>query len=427
MKKQIFFLTIIIISCVGAGNVYSQGTCWVKKKNMSAARGVMPAVALNDTVYAVGGSTDAYASTWVVEAYDAATDSWTPKANLPQKLCGTTAGAVNGKIYVIGGSSSILGTGYVVDSVYEYNPASNSWERKSNIPTPVAYAASDVVDGKIYVIGGSPFGFTSAYRSVYEYNPVTDIWNRKTDMPTARFLASATAVDGKIYVFGGMATLTGMGFSAVEVYDPGADTWAVEEPMPIARTAHASSAVGGNIYLFGGGERMGSVYNDVREYNPTSGTWAAKTSMPTARVAPAACSAGGKIYIIGGMDEDNTRLTIVEDYAPALDITSVGETGNARSPVQYSLRQNYPNPFNPTTKIQFTIVNTQLTLVKVFDLLGREVATLVNEVKQPGTYTVEFDGSNLASGVYFYRLQARPLLGGQAGDFVQTRKLVLLR
>ncbi|MGA9118492.1 MAG: T9SS type A sorting domain-containing protein, partial [Bacteroidota bacterium] len=95
-------------------------------------------------------------------------------------------------------------------------------------------------------------------------------------------------------------------------------------------------------------------------------------------------------------------------------------------PTQFSLDQNYPNPFNPSTKIQLTIVNPrlpyeaqrggqgQLTIVKVFDLLGREVATLVNEVKQPGTYSVQFDGSHLASGVYFYRLQA--------GTFVDTKK-----
>ncbi len=84
-----------------------------------------------------------------------------------------------------------------------------------------------------------------------------------------------------------------------------------------------------------------------------------------------------------------------------------------------TLMQNYPNPFNPVTKIQFTIVNRQSTIVKVFDLLGREVATLVNEVKEPGRYEVEFDAAGLSSGIYFYRLEA--------GAFMETRKLVLLR
>jgi lysophospholipase L1-like esterase len=94
---------------------------------------------------------------------------------------------------------------------------------------------------------------------------------------------------------------------------------------------------------------------------------------------------------------------------------------------EFSLLQNYPNPFNATTKIQFTIVDRQLTIIKVYDLMGREVATVVNEVKEPGTHTVQFDGSGLASGVYLYRLTAQQVNGGQAGAFVQTRRLLLLR
>jgi len=85
----------------------------------------------------------------------------------------------------------------------------------------------------------------------------------------------------------------------------------------------------------------------------------------------------------------------------------------------FSLGQNYANPFNPTTKIQFTIVNRQLTIVKVYDVLGSEVATLVNDVQEPGTYTVQFEGRNLASGVYFYRLIT--------GKYAETRRMLLLR
>jgi hypothetical protein len=92
-------------------------------------------------------------------------------------------------------------------------------------------------------------------------------------------------------------------------------------------------------------------------------------------------------------------------------------------PTELRLIQNYPNPFNPTTNIKFQIPssNAQLGFVsmKVFDVLGREVATLVNEVKQPGEYSVVFDGTNLPSGVYYYRLSS--------GNFTQTRKMILIR
>jgi hypothetical protein len=95
----------------------------------------------------------------------------------------------------------------------------------------------------------------------------------------------------------------------------------------------------------------------------------------------------------------------------------------------FQLEQNHPNPFNPATTIQFSIVNTQFTILKVYDLLGREVCTLVNEVKDPGTYTVQFsvqggsayggDGAGLASGVYYYRMTA--------GRNLETRKMLLIR
>ncbi len=86
---------------------------------------------------------------------------------------------------------------------------------------------------------------------------------------------------------------------------------------------------------------------------------------------------------------------------------------------EYHLSQNYPNPFNPTTIIKFQISSTSFVTLNVFDVLGREVALLVHEAKESGSYAVTFDASSLASGVYYYRLQA--------GEFVQTRKLLLLR
>ena len=97
-------------------------------------------------------------------------------------------------------------------------------------------------------------------------------------------------------------------------------------------------------------------------------------------------------------------------------------------PVQVLLEQNYPNPFNPKTEIGYQVPGVSEVRLVVYDLLGREVAVLVNEKKGPGSYEVTFDARNLASGVYFYRLHVRSLdpAGRGTGDFVQTRKLCLI-
>ena len=85
----------------------------------------------------------------------------------------------------------------------------------------------------------------------------------------------------------------------------------------------------------------------------------------------------------------------------------------------YQLSNNYPNPFNPSTTIKYIIPEQSYVTLKVFDGLGREVGLLVNEVKSPGNYKVDFDASNLTSGVYFYRIIA--------GDYIQTKKMLLLK
>lgn len=88
-------------------------------------------------------------------------------------------------------------------------------------------------------------------------------------------------------------------------------------------------------------------------------------------------------------------------------------------PGVYSLYQNYPNPFNPSTKIKFKVKDSRFVTLKVFDVLGREVKTLVNEKLSPGTYESTFDGNGLNSDIYFYKLEA--------GDFSEVKKMILIK
>jgi hypothetical protein len=77
------------------------------------------------------------------------------------------------------------------------------------------------------------------------------------------------------------------------------------------------------------------------------------------------------------------------------------------APSKFNISQNYPNPFNPKTNISFELPNESKVTIKIFDMLGREVSTLVNGFKEAGYHTVEFDGSNLSSGMYYYRIQTK--------------------
>jgi len=108
--------------------------------------------------------------------------------------------------------------------------------------------------------------------------------------------------------------------------------------------------------------------------------------------------------------------------------TGVEDDATSSRPTGFDLAQNYPNPFNPGTNIRYTVgelgsrqqaIGNRVVKLAVYDLLGREVAVLVDEQKAPGSYTVAFDATGLASGVYSYRLTA--------GDYVESRKMVLMK
>jgi hypothetical protein len=102
-------------------------------------------------------------------------------------------------------------------------------------------------------------------------------------------------------------------------------------------------------------------------------------------------------------------------------------------PAVFSLEQNYPNPFNPTTTIRYSLPAASEVKVAVFDVLGREITVLTNGRSEAGVHELTFDASGLSSGVYVCRLHARPLgsatgdPGNGAGNFVQTRKLLLIQ
>jgi hypothetical protein len=121
---------------------------------------------------------------------------------------------------------------------------------------------------------------------------------------------------------------------------------------------------------------------------------------------------GGGVVMVGGGQNgiwyDGSNVTP----------TGISQTGN-ETPETYSLSQNYPNPFNPVTNINFSIPKSSFVTLKVYDMLGREIASLVSGELTSGTYKVDFNASEITSGVYFYKIQA--------GDFTDTKKMILIK
>ena len=117
---------------------------------------------------------------------------------------------------------------------------------------------------------------------------------------------------------------------------------------------------------------------------------------------------GGNYYCMGFIVDGKTYGTVTQVMTNSND-----------SPNKFELSQNYPNPFNPTTTISFALPSRSLVSLKVFDILGREVATIVSEEMAAGSYTRQWNAANMSSGVYFYRLQA--------GTYSEAKKLLLLK
>ena len=274
------------------------------------------------------------------------TAQWTEKADMPTARSDFSTCVVDGKIFVIGGSLRLKWDEYgdmSISTVEMYNPETDTWEGKAKMPTVRSGVSVSVVDGKIYAIGGSkmkkiqvPRGFKTGSEelpTVEMYDPATDTWTQKANMPTPK-KTKTCVVDGKIYAIGGWSTANEQSqLETVEVYDPATDTWTKAQSMNHARCSAAISVVNGEIYAMGGigwppnrdpsGRYLSSLYlSNVEVFNPKTNQWRERTEMSVPKAAHSTSVIDGKIYVIGGYlqeDRKSKTLSAIEIYDPTTD------------------------------------------------------------------------------------------------------------
>ncbi len=263
-------------------------------------------------------------------------ENWEQITELPILRIGHVPAAAGGKIYVIGGfdhHENLGGRAPALSTVDVYDTQTNTWHIAANMPTPRVAPQIAVFSNEIYVFGGydrkGPGGALRYKKTVEMYDTATDTWNKKGDMPTLRHAFMTAVVDGKIYVIGGSVHDKKLGrdvaIGLVEVYDPLTNRWEKGSDMPTERGATDAVVIDGKIYVIGGynwqwGPLVDKFVTSIEAYNPKTDQWRELPDMPTRKFWFVSIAIDNEIYTIGGANtwggNKITRISDVDVYNP---------------------------------------------------------------------------------------------------------------
>lgn len=257
-------------------------------------------------------------------AYDPQGDRWQALAKLPVARHHITLSSLDGRIYAIGGFSGAFPDWQPEASAFVFDVEAAQWRALPDLPVARGEHVSAAVDGRIYVIGGRVGGTPSAasygeHRDtsrVDVFDPESQTWSRGIDAPSARNSAASAVIDGRIYVVGGRQYLqqpdgsaVNVNSAALEVFDPASGLWSVRAPMPQAAGGLAAAAVDGKLYVFGGEQWTPTkeVFAEGWVYDPATDEWAALPALNVPRHGLAAAAIDGRIHAFGGAAQTGAR------------------------------------------------------------------------------------------------------------------------
>jgi len=396
-KKALSLLILLTFSAALTLNINpssAESNIWTTKASMQVARANLGAAVVNGQIYAIGGVLDPPSwiqCTNVNEKYDPETNTWSFQTSMPTPRASFAIAVCDNKIYCIGGTTGVKDGKYVTSNTNEvYDPETNSWSTKASMPTARIGVNANVIDGKIYLIGGN-----STQNEVY--NPTTDTWTTMSSIPTKPGLTTiwsctSTIINEKIHVFGANPYS-----KSHQIYDPKTDNWTTGTPIIqgclLAQACTTTTATGSKaICVFAVDSTwwdLGPPNFSCLTFNTIQQTWRTFCCMPTPRVNVAVAVINDLIYVIGGsvvMIENSAHPTkIVEVYYSTKDLP----TDNQAPTVTFLSTQS--ESYHGSVPVNFTVNKPTSSLLLGIDgekLLPTNGNTTLNLTKGNHNLTV---------------------------------------
>lgn len=337
------FARVMLACCLCAGSAWAQK--WETAAPIPQGAEEVYGIAAGGKLYVFGGLAPGWKPMGMVVEYDPAVNRWTRKRDMPQFIHHVALAESGGKIYMFGGYTlpeKGAASWVPVTNAWEYDPTADSWRALAPVPTARGSANAVALNGKIHVIGGAAFQVNTqgiphpsrlrALGTHEVYDPASNAWSSRTEMPTPRNHASAATINNRIYVVGGrigsVFIPNANNVDLVEEYDPSADRWDIKAPMPTPRSASAWGVHNGRIYVAGGEIRHRDIwgaYTAVEAFDPKSDTWTRLPPMPMPRHGLAGDFIGNRFHLVSGQVQSGTNVPGLSASTDRHDVLVIGD------------------------------------------------------------------------------------------------------
>ncbi|RJP63756.1 MAG: T9SS C-terminal target domain-containing protein [Ignavibacteriales bacterium] len=432
MKTKVIFLFFIVFRI---GLMGQQGQAWEEAGLTLYPLKGGEAIQYGSDIYLLGGYSDSLKDNInLIQCFKpyAGANKFNEAGTMLHAGSHLIAGVFNDKIYVCGSLYGSLdtakwGNGFI-ESIIPTDTGIISTVIDTNFMYHRAYSTGLIKDSIIYIIGGLSFPNSFTNNAVQPYivsynldkNSITyglDSLPNSTIMPYNQMSA---VIGDTIYIFGGIQHTISKDIYKYVITTHTIEKLNVELKIPRAGGRAVYLPYENRIMIIGGFNESSVALRSTEYFNLTPNGYEVTSgpSLKNGRQEFAAVTYSKTVYVFGGIGQFNNSIYEIEFLGGSM--TGVDDENNI--PDAFLLRQNYPNPFNPFTTIKFTLPKVEtsyMTSLRIYNILGKEIITLINKELSAGEYEVELDGSSLSSGIYFYTLQS--------GPFTETKKMILLK